>query len=663
MYKEIKGGEKVVIQDVECWIPPVGYVYNRLTNKLEKREILKSSLKKEDQLWFRTELPEDYNKKRSLELRKQELEPSYYDVKLESFRQQEWDRRLNGVWFMNNGKATYVSGLHYFYLNWWKIDIGYPSYRDPDRKFFYFLQAAIESPHCLGVVELTKRRQGKTFRSGVFLYDLPSRSKNKYAGIQSKTADDAKKNVFSKAVINPFKHLPDFFKPVYDQAKGTTPTTELRFYKTTKRGKVDLAYEKMPELESWIDWRNSQLFAYDGSKLHRYVSDEAGKLEDVDIWDRHLVVRFCMEQDGIFIGKALYTTTVEEMSRGGDGFKRLWKYSDQTAKNEMGRTISGMWRYFTPSQETLFFDKYGISDIDKSKQYYLSERRSLEHDHRALSSYIRKNPFTAEEAFRSDSDDCLFDTIKLNEQLDYLEWTESRAEVGNLVWKNPDKKDEVVWHPDVNGRFRIVEHPPESNDVKISNGKVTPSTRVKYVAGIDPYDLDQTVDNRGSEGAAYVFKKYDAFDELSNCPVAEYLYRPPMAKMFYEDMIKLVYYYGCQALIERNRVNCIQYFCDTGYEAFVMRVVGKHGLHASDKTNRQLAEYIEEYVYNNHKKIYFDRLIKDLLEFKVEKTTKYDASMAFGYSLMADRNTMIERRTSKVSVSDLFSKHKIQARR
>ena len=87
MYKEIKGGEKVVIQDVECWIPPVGYVYNRLTNKLEKREILKSSLKKEDQLWFRTELPEDYNKKRSLELRKQELEPSYYDVKLESFRQ------------------------------------------------------------------------------------------------------------------------------------------------------------------------------------------------------------------------------------------------------------------------------------------------------------------------------------------------------------------------------------------------------------------------------------------------------------------------------------------------------------------------------------------------------------------------------------------------
>jgi hypothetical protein len=659
MYKKITNGVKHVINDVECWTPPVGHVYNRITGKVEKREILKLSVKKSDQMWFRTPLPENYNRMRDDELRKKEIDPSFYDSKLEGFRQQEWDRRLNGVWFMNNGQATYITGLHYFYLNWWRIDIGYPGYRDPDRKFFYFLQAAIENPNCLGVVELTKRRQGKTFRSGVFLYDLPSRSKNKYAGIQSKTADDAKKNVFGKAVINPFKHLPDFFKPVFDQAKGATPTSELRFYQTTKRGRVARDQSSQPELESWIDWRNSLLYAYDGTKLHRYVSDEAGKLEDVDIWERHMIVRFCMEQDGEFIGKALYTTTVEEMASGGDAFKKLWKYSNQNEKGETGRTISGMWRYFTPSYETLYFDQYGIPEEQRSKDYYMSERHALRNDSKALASYIRKNPFSPEEAFRSDGDSCMFDSMKLNDQLEMLEWSKAKAEIGNLIWKNPDKKDEVVFVPDKNGRFRVLEHPIVKNDIGINGTKVMPSQKSMYVAGIDPYDLDQTVDNRGSLGAAYVFKKFDAFSEVSFCPVAEYLYRPAMAKMFYEDMIKLVHYFGCQALIERNRVNCIQYFCEVGYDAFIMKVLGKMGLHASDRTNRQLAEFIEEYVYNHCENIYFDRLIRDLLEFRVEKTTKYDAAMAFGYALMADRNTIYKRKEIKTSVSKLFKRHKI----
>lgn len=99
---------------------------------------------------------------------------------------------------MNNGVATYLTGMHYLFLNWWKIDIGYPSFRKTDQDYFYFLQACVDNPNCLGMIELTKRRQGKTVRAGVFMYDLISRSKNKNGGIQSKTAMDAKNNVFQK---------------------------------------------------------------------------------------------------------------------------------------------------------------------------------------------------------------------------------------------------------------------------------------------------------------------------------------------------------------------------------------------------------------------------------------------------------------------------------
>ena len=54
------------------------------------------------------------------------------------FMRKMWYHRLNGYWFFNNGKPTYIDGWNYFYIAWWKIDVGLPKYRDRDRKFFLF---------------------------------------------------------------------------------------------------------------------------------------------------------------------------------------------------------------------------------------------------------------------------------------------------------------------------------------------------------------------------------------------------------------------------------------------------------------------------------------------------------------------------------------------
>ena len=299
---------KISIQGIEFDIPKKGHIYNVITGEEEKRPIIISSSINKEQVWTRTELPENYEYKRNEEISKQDEDKDYFDVELENFRSQEWDRRLNGVWFMNNGVAEYITGLHYLFLNWWKIDIGYPRFRKVDQEYFYFLQACIDNPNCLGMIELTKRRQGKTVRAGVFMFDLISRSKNKNGGIQSKTAGDAKNNVFQKSIVSPFKKLPDFFRPVYDQSKGVTPTSELRFYRTTKRGRKSLEDLGKPELESQIDWKSSDKYAYDGTKLHRYLGDEVGKTMEVDVWERHNVVRFCSELDGEYIGCLLYTS-------------------------------------------------------------------------------------------------------------------------------------------------------------------------------------------------------------------------------------------------------------------------------------------------------------------------------------------------------------------
>ena len=51
---------------------------------------------------------------------------------------EEFRRRKDGLWFYNNGVPTYITGSHYMFLQWSKIDVGYPDYRDANRTFFIF---------------------------------------------------------------------------------------------------------------------------------------------------------------------------------------------------------------------------------------------------------------------------------------------------------------------------------------------------------------------------------------------------------------------------------------------------------------------------------------------------------------------------------------------
>ena len=107
---------KVTIQGIEFDIPKKGHIYNVITGEEEKRPVIISSSINKEQVWTRTELPENYEYKRNEEISKQDEDKDYFDVELENFRSQEWDRRLNGVWFMNNGVAEYITGLPIFFL-------------------------------------------------------------------------------------------------------------------------------------------------------------------------------------------------------------------------------------------------------------------------------------------------------------------------------------------------------------------------------------------------------------------------------------------------------------------------------------------------------------------------------------------------------------------
>ena len=50
--------------------------------------------------------------------------PDDFKEKWYGYIDREFARRHEGYWFTNKGKATYITGTHYMYLQWSKIDVG-----------------------------------------------------------------------------------------------------------------------------------------------------------------------------------------------------------------------------------------------------------------------------------------------------------------------------------------------------------------------------------------------------------------------------------------------------------------------------------------------------------------------------------------------------------
>lgn len=662
MFSKIKGGSTVDIQGLICNLPPAGFVVNIVTGELEARPIIARSVKSSEQYWEREPLPKWYKERDKLYHPNDDPDP-----RMKELVAREWDRRLNGVWVKMNGKDVYLTGLHYLYLQWWSIDIGYPKFRTPDLEYFYFLQYCLDDPECMGMVEITKRRFGKTFRCGLFLYEYTSRMSESNSGLQSKTNGDAKK-VFSKAIIKPFKKLPRFFRPEYDMSQGITPKSELRFQQTNVKGKKAEETLDKEELGSTIDFQSSDEVAYDGQKLHRYVADECGKTSEVSVFDRHEVVRYCiLDDEGNIIGKMLYTTTVEEMEAGGASFFELWKASNQNKREENGRTPSGLYRFFMPADRTRYFDKYGVPDQPRTLNEILKDRKSVENNSRSLAARKRKEPLNEEEAFRLDGTKCMFDSEALNNRRDFLSWQET-TERGNFGWKDGVRDSLVVWTRSPNGRWEM----PlgfsldKTNNVIDRGNYYLPGNKMRFVSGVDPYDHGIVQDEkRASNAASFVFQKNNPMkseDTFNRAFVSKYCHRHKIPSMMYEDILMQCVYFGCPLLFESNKPGIRTYFENRGYYGFLIHLPGYNepGIPSTTQNKATLAELTEEYIGTSMEKMFFKSLIEDWLEFDLEETQKYDEAMAAGWTLVADMQIAFKATDGNTrQVTDYFRKKKI----
>ncbi len=573
MYQKIDGGKVINVQGLECCIPPEGYVWNIITKQLEFRGVFERSKIKEEQYWDIQPLTPSWLKKTMMDWdeydrKKKDDAPDFYDAKLEEFKQQEWDRRLNGFWYRNNGEALYLTGTHYLYIRWWNIDIGLPKFRVPDLEKAYFMQYCIEDPLCMGMVEVTKRRFGKSFWAGLFLVEYVSRTKMAFGGIQSKTGKDASK-FFGKTIVNPFRRLPKFFRPEYDMSLGVNPKSEMRFQKTNVRGKKAESGISKDELGGGIDHQPSDKVAYDGQKLHRYVADECGKTVEADVYERHEVIRYClMDDEGKIIGKALYTTTVEKIESDKDGvqdaFKSLWNESNQNSRKENGMTGSGLYRFFMSAKRTRYFDAYGYPNEQKTEKEILSDREGVKDNSRSLFARIRKEPLTIEEAFSIDADTCIFNSFNIANREKKIEENPVHK---RSVWFYRDENTQLVKWRDITNKERSFhwkvspEFPlsdKEANKFEMEGSLRKPARTDFGAIGIDGYSNSQGGQKWGSRASAWAGQRKK---DGRRKKVFGHLYgRPHEKDLLHEQVMLCAEYLGVQAFYEHNSDDYYSYF-------------------------------------------------------------------------------------------------------
>jgi hypothetical protein len=391
-------------------------------------------------------------------------------------------------------------------------------------------------------------------------------------------------------------------------------------------------------------------------------------------------------------------STSNALDKGGDNFKKLFRDSDVTKRNKNGQTKSGLYSLFIPMEWNYegFMDRYGMPVFDTPSDptydfygelidtgvvdHWNNEVEGLKNDPDALNEFYRQFPRTEEHAFRDETKNSIFNLAKIYEQIDFNEEirSESQISTGNFQWINGVKDTQVIFYPDLRGRFNISWIPPRNlqNNIVIKNSIKHPGNEHMGAFGCDSYDISGTVDGQGSKGALHGLTKFSMEDCPPNKFFLEYIARPQTAEIFFEDMLMALVFYGMPLLAENNKPRLLYYLRRRGYRGFSMNRPDKvwnklsvaekevGGIPNSSEDIKQahasaIEMYIQEHVGvkedGSYGGMYFNKTLNDWSKFDINKRTKFDATISSGLAIMACNrhlyrpNAKIEKETVNIN--------------
>lgn len=693
----------------EVFLPEVGYgaytgnepykpVYEILDfgDKWQKQDLPDGYEDWKDKETFENAKITKYNElqKKKME-RGEEYQPpqeEYIHPKMEDFKMQEWIRRWHGVWIylMIGGVKTpvYITGLHYFLLQWWPVPFEV-SYRDTDREIGYWIQYWEEDPRSVGGILGMMRQYGKSVWLGVWGFERTSRMRNAHLGMQG-VNDKAIKTFYETHILYPFDRLIDFFTPQYYQSGQNKESLE--FIATKKRNKRLTADEMNTAINSKIDFGIADINRYVGKTLTGYIGEEPGSVVDVACYPRHRKVVPAMRARK---GKMFYASTSDEVSPKAKTYRDMVMDSDVDRRKENGETISGLYFAFVPAHHSLAFDEYGIPNSEENRKALLANRKAYEDNPAQYTIECRQYPMTVDEYFYADANKCLFNVRILQEARNRCYENPNIVAGVDFIWEGGEEFGKVMTIPGDTCKITEIIKDPNARNLVVDRGermgmyRYMPINDSKYCAGLDPiqHKIISGDTGRKSKPIMFIKKRYDEaldgetsaliraqrmvdkYEYKSGIPVMRYDYRPNDPVIFYEHILKICWYYGVKVLVEKQYgAALITYFESKGCAMFLMvrpdftRTSPRYnqetvGIDASVGNTQLFTGMMSHDIEYYGHRYPFRELIDDLLRFNPYDTLEHDDSVAWGLTLVAEQDKVLEQKVLSIE-SGTFSRYR-----
>lgn len=559
-----------------------------------EQEMINYGRPMEEQVFRKTEIPKDL----------------YYweESDKEAFIEREHHRRREGLWFIIKGKPTYITGLHYYFMNYWPVEKGRTDFRMADWRFWILWMHVVRSKNIYGLIVFKCRRLGETEKALCIMYEFATRVRDSILQMYDCRTEDQMKKTWRRFIISQSKMI-WYMRPVIKQ-EDPAKILEFRMRKSSNSdmsksfiredGSVNLTDYEYPEMNSDISYYTNTGGA-DGSKVRRIYVDEFGKKDQIDPNELWSLAKLALSDDsndyeddeeGDIIGKSLFTSSVEELKTGEslDIAKQMWDDSDPDKLDDFGRTTTGMIRVMRGAVDRASVDRYGEADekatIEKirKRQKFLIDNRNWS----TLQSERRQDAITIDDVFSSVSSGSSWDLEIITNRLLELNSRETPTFTkGNLEWvdgKSPIEGDplgtnkmcRVYFVPNDKGRWSISQHPKDlgvnDNSMNPMATKASPGNANVFAMGIDPTSYKENLDDKNKSLAGLAIKSIlnlnidqpgVSFDEngkpldygrffKTNRYVCTYLYRFNNPSDNYMDWLKTMVYYGTDFLIEKN---------------------------------------------------------------------------------------------------------------
>lgn len=658
-------GEIVTLQDVYKYelpdVPPIN-------------EIWYSDIKDKSYQYWKTPFAKDFrwlDQKGEIRNVKQMNEKDRQEYI--NYWREKW---LNGLWFMNNGIPTYITGAHIDHLVFNKHKAVPYMYLESQKERFYFRDLTNKEPLCDGRCWSKGRRCGITEEQVTENVRVINSDFGNHVAMQSDSEAKGKISLMQK-VINVHIKRPLWMREVFYSSNGKVPRASLELIEVTVR-----TDENYP-LGGTARGFPSTAQALDGLEFMLVTMDELSK------WSGSLPMQTFEVNIKTIInpgkrGKldALSTTGDSDLiQKAVKDWIKLIADSNPKILNENGKTNSGLWHYFVSyihSFELMekftqmgrlreLLDVHGFINKEVAEEYIWNEIKKYPKDSKEYIFALYKMPMEPRHSLLTPTGQGYFSKIKITDRLNQLREMPNDKKpyvigafeydaLGKVYFESNAEREKRCEKEKIAytaGRWKVALHPFFSSERKIdtrnryrksSQGVYFPTVNVEYGIGYDPfrYDKKDTVSPSLSDAGIIVYKKFDYFNsDECNQYCALYLHRPDTSTEANEECIKASKYYGAPVMHERVIETVQTDFEAAGMLPFLMKNQkdGKYGMwidsqgkvvkNAIDlmvaRFNSPLKTEDDIDYYETHP---FEETLMDMDGFDISNTTAFDSFMA-----------------------------------